>query len=322
MNKIRDISLIVRLALSAVVTMFLAICYVLCFVKFDIVVRARGRIEPQDWVGIRPLMKGVVRSVLAQDGQTVKAGDILLTLDATELLASTAKTRQEIEGLQARLNQYRIRLGAARDDLSITRAAYGKISTEITDISMNARLLPVDSREIRLLIEDTLMVTSAIEKAEAELAAHEYYLEHSSIMAPCGGFVWGKDCRELEGRFVDAGELLFVIGSKEKWAVRGVVNEKDLPDVRVGRPARVFIDALFKTQNRVFTGRVAKVYSVAEEKEILKDKKAVVFEVLIAIDNAASGELRDLSPGMSATAEILIRRSDVVSFISRKVRRQ
>ncbi|MBE0433543.1 efflux RND transporter periplasmic adaptor subunit [candidate division WOR-3 bacterium] len=322
MSRIRDISLITRLTLSAVVILVLAVSFVFCFVKFDIVVRARGKIEPQDCVGIRPLIKGVIKAVLTDDGEAVNAGDILLTLDATELLASTDKVRQEVEGLQARLNQYRIKLGAAREDLSITRAAYKNISAEISETPINTDLFPTDSREIRLLIEDTVMVMNAIGRAKAELAASNHFLEHSSLIAPCSGVIWGKDIKKLEGTCVDAGELLFAIGSNEKWVVRGVVSEKDVPDVQIGQPARVFIDALPYTKYKVFTGSVAKVYSVAEEKEILKNKKAIIFEVLIAIDDAALDGGCNLSPGMSATAEILVKKADLVSFMSRKMRRQ
>ncbi len=55
-----------------------------CFGKVDIVASASGKILPSGRTKvIQPFETGVVRAIHVHDGQTVKAGDVLIELDPT-----------------------------------------------------------------------------------------------------------------------------------------------------------------------------------------------------------------------------------------------
>jgi hemolysin D len=94
-------------------TIMLVFCVALAWAWFgqiDIVASAQGRIVPSDRVKvIQPLEIGVVRTLLVEDGQKVKAGDVLLEIDPTI---------NEAEARQARRD-----LGATRLDIARLRAA-------------------------------------------------------------------------------------------------------------------------------------------------------------------------------------------------------
>jgi hemolysin D len=78
--------------------------------QIDIVASAQGRIVPSDRVKVIQAMEiGVVRSFLVEDGQKVKAGDVLLEIDPTI---------NEAEARQARRD-----LGTTRLDIARLRAA-------------------------------------------------------------------------------------------------------------------------------------------------------------------------------------------------------
>ena len=96
-----------------------------CLGKVDIIASASGRVVP---VGkskvVQPLDTGVVTRILVADGDHVKAGDLLVELDRTEVEADRDRFRRDL--LRARLDLARTRglanaLIEIRQDLIVER---------------------------------------------------------------------------------------------------------------------------------------------------------------------------------------------------------
>ncbi|WP_027821032.1 HlyD family type I secretion periplasmic adaptor subunit [Paraburkholderia bannensis] len=65
-----------------------AVVLIVCFAKLDIVATASGKLVPNAKVKIiQPAITGVVREIAVQDGQRMKAGDLLVKLDTTQAAA-------------------------------------------------------------------------------------------------------------------------------------------------------------------------------------------------------------------------------------------
>jgi hemolysin D len=78
----------------------------------DIVASATGKIVPTGRVKlVQPFETGVVRAIQVQDGQSVKAGDLLIELDPTASLAERDHLRDDL--LAERLNIARLRAAIA-----------------------------------------------------------------------------------------------------------------------------------------------------------------------------------------------------------------
>jgi hemolysin D len=99
-------------------TIILLFCAALVWAWFgtiDIVASATGKILPGGRVKvIQPFETGVVRSIRVQDGQTVKAGDVLIELDPTTNEAERDHLRNDL--LAERLNIARLRAALAGGD--------------------------------------------------------------------------------------------------------------------------------------------------------------------------------------------------------------
>ncbi len=68
-----------------------------CFAKMDIVVSAQGKVIPSGKSKVlQSLEPGVVRSIAVRDGQSVKAGDVLLELDPTSTGADRNRLQREL----------------------------------------------------------------------------------------------------------------------------------------------------------------------------------------------------------------------------------
>lgn len=71
------------------------------FGKVDIVATASGKIIPNDRIKvIQPLETAQVKAIAVQDGQSVKAGDLLVELDATTAQADTDRSRVDWQQTQ------------------------------------------------------------------------------------------------------------------------------------------------------------------------------------------------------------------------------
>ena len=83
------------------------------FGRIDIVATAQGRIVPNDRTKtVQPIETATVRKILVSDGQRVKAGDVLIELDAT--MAQADKER-----VQGELGAARLQVSRGRSMLSI-----------------------------------------------------------------------------------------------------------------------------------------------------------------------------------------------------------
>lgn len=82
---------------------------------FEEVIQAEGTLKTSGYIQIKPQTSGIVSKVLVKEGDTVKAGDLLFTLENQEELAelNTAKEDLKLATIQAQRYQYFARVGAA-----------------------------------------------------------------------------------------------------------------------------------------------------------------------------------------------------------------
>lgn len=98
--------------------------------RVDIVASATGKIVPGGRTKlIQPFETGVVRAIRVRDGQSVKAGDVLIELDPT--MTEADQERQKSELLAAELDAARLRAALAADPLAAFRAPQNASAAEI-----------------------------------------------------------------------------------------------------------------------------------------------------------------------------------------------
>jgi hemolysin D len=95
--------------ISCVIMLFLASTVIwACVGSVDIIATASGKIIPTERTKvIQPLESGVVRAIHVQDGQHVKAGDVLIEIDTT--ISAAERDRLKNEYVQAALDAARLK---------------------------------------------------------------------------------------------------------------------------------------------------------------------------------------------------------------------
>lgn len=93
---------VLRMASLGICVMTLVAIVFAYFAQMDIVVSTQGRVIPSGKSKVmQPLETGIVRTIAVRDGQSVKAGDVLLELDATNTDADRSRIQREVWESQA-----------------------------------------------------------------------------------------------------------------------------------------------------------------------------------------------------------------------------
>jgi membrane fusion protein, multidrug efflux system len=187
--------------------------------------RAVGLLTPKDEARLSFKIGGLIESIRVEEGQSVKAGDVLAVLKPTEVNASLEQARQAA--------------AKARRDLDRGNAllADGVASLE--------------------QVQD---LTTAFHVASAAQSSAEFNAAHARIVAPSSGVVLRKLAEADE--LVQAGQPVVVLGGANRgWIVRTGLADRDVVRIRVGDAARIEFDAW---PGQSFSGRVSNIASAAD----------------------------------------------------------
>ncbi|HEY9509821.1 MAG TPA: efflux RND transporter periplasmic adaptor subunit [Verrucomicrobiae bacterium] len=205
---------------------------------------------------VAPRFAGWVRTLQVNfTGQPVAKGDPLFTVYSPELF--TAENDYLLAWKNSRLTNTPATIQESARDL-------------LTTAKRKLELLQVGDQEISALEQSG--------RASDEL----------QIRAPASGHVITKNA--IEGQAFNAGETLYVIEDLHHLWIRAAVYESDLPQIKVGQPARVIFPAL---NNKTFESSVSFIYPHIDP----QTRRA---EVRLELDNPR----HEIRPDMWADVEI------------------
>ncbi len=139
------------------------------------------------------------------------------------------------------------------------------------------------------------------EKLERMLAGSVIYATKPGLVvyADTSGGRWSSGDPIQEGTTIRENQTILTIPNLNTLAARVNVHETDIEKVKVGQKARITVEAL---QGSSLTGKVERISPMASSENRWLNPDVIVYETDIALDQAMPG----LTPGMSATAEIIV----------------
>lgn len=186
---------------------------------------AVGLLTPKDEARLSFKVGGLIDSIAVEEGQKVRAGQVLAILKPAEINSA--------------LEQARAATAKARRDLDRSKALLmDGVATE----------------------EQTQDLATAFRVASAAQESAEFNARHARIVAAAPGVVLRKLAEANE--LVQPGQTVIVLGGSVRgWIVRVGLADKDAVRTRLGDAARIEFDAW---PGRVFAGRVSNVASAAD----------------------------------------------------------
>ena len=262
------------------------------------VISASGEIQAKTRINIGTTIGGEIKSIPVKDGQDVKKGDVLVTLDRVRLGQAVAQARAAVDG--ARRDQARLEAAMETAESTFKRQDSLRHDGLISDEAWRQAKLAKDSAELSYQTAQ-----AQVAQAVANLGQVEDSLNKGELRAPIDGKVTSLKAEmgemAIPGQSNLPGATLMIISDMHELMAEVKVNESEVVRLHPGQEAQVAVDSL---PGRVFDG---KVYEVATGSEGGVGQDANMYKVKVAL--AMSGpDIGVLRPGMSARAVILSRK--------------
>jgi len=279
----------------------------------EAIVSASGKIQPKRQVNISATTMGRVTRLAVQEGQRVKAGQFLLEIDPRSLAgqmergeASVAAARSALQQATTAVDQARANLELAQQTLKRQRdlAKDGLTPREALERAQND--VVVREADLKARQQDVQTREQQIRQEQAGLATTQYNLSQVTIASPMDGIVTRRNIEEGEnvvvGTMNNAGTVLLTVADMSEIQAEIEVDETDIPNVIIGQPAVITIDAV---PDRMFKGRVtdignSPIQAAAQTTNTTGQRQATNFKVVVTIDDPVP----DVRPGFTCTAEI------------------
>ena len=252
-------------------------------------VNASGRIQPEVEVKISATSSAWIDSITVNEGDNVKKGQHLISLDRKQLLANYNAATSSVRSGEARLRQ--------------ERANRKRIET-MYDQNM------ASDQELEAALASYEIANSQLEQAKANLESRKDDLDKARIVAPQAGTVTSinKEVGDLAVGGMFQADVLMTVSDLSKMEVIVDVNENDVISVALGDTTEIEIDAF---QDTVFYGIVTEIAHKAQSTAMGSQEQVTNFVVKIMMINVPAG----IRPGMSATANIVTDKKENVLAI-------
>ncbi|MBW3571660.1 MAG: HlyD family secretion protein [Gemmatimonadetes bacterium] len=288
----------VSITLSVIGLLILTGVLVSMLVTMDVTVKSAGVLEPVSVWPIRAQAAGPVHEVLVRSGDTVKAGDVVIRLDALALetqlaqleaqhaaaridrdrsLAGTPMERRQQQerrdAAQARLTRARAVLmqrmvehgfGTNADSLLAAWRPSGHVMLDqaVGDVRAAEADIRLNSTETDMLALrgfDERRAATEMERLQAQIREVRERIDRTTIAAPSDGVVLTEQVERLAGAYVREGETLMEVGELGEWRVTMLVPERDVHKISLGDRVRLEVQAFGQRDRRQLEGRVSHV---------------------------------------------------------------
>ncbi len=255
-----------------------------------ITVTATGKIQPTTQVDVSSEMSGIIRRVTVDSNSQVKKGDVLAELDTVRVEAQLARARAVVQSANAKVADARATL--AERKLALARAE----TLRQKGVSAGQDLDTARAAHARAEAGVAAALAEA-SVAEADLVLRQTDVGQSRIVSPVDGVVLKRSAEpgQTVASSLQAPILFTIAEDLTRMQVEADIDEADIGLVKSGQKASFTVDA--------YPGRSFPAETGTIEFSPQTTDNVVTYKAVLIVDN------KDLSlrPGMTATAEIIVR---------------
>ena len=224
---------------------------------------------------------GIVREVLAQEGDTVTKGQVLARQEDDD-------ARLALKTAEAELSQSRSQIALTQVNVASAEREYGRLlplapSNFVARQKLDQAQDAIKQAEAQLVADKTAVVTS-----EAEVAQARYNLDLTVIRAPVDGVIARRYANPGAGASTLNVSNMFDLMPRTGRIVRAEIIENALPYVFVGQDVEMSPEA---DATKVYRGRVLRRAGVFGARKLQSDdpnerSDERVVEVVVSADTA------------------------------------
>ena len=321
------------------------------FAKIDEVVLAPGELQPLG--AERPVkapFAGVIKDIVAKEGQKVNAGDTLLRFDAdvsrkrketleTQIKLERKRFEEESRAVEARKRGVVERLNGINRSLNTESSIYTNIiplaeigamqltellrqRNKVEQLESEAQVVKADLEEVEAqlnkLKQESLREISELERQMVEV---EDTITKEKLSAPIAGIVYGM-IPSSAGYAASAGETLVKVVPGGEIEAKIYITNQDVGFMKPGMKAQIRVDAFPYTQFGSITGSLKSVGTLPLEPD--QQNPMPRFPAYVKIDKdylEKDGEKYEISAGQSVQVNLILRDKRVISLLTDAVQK-
>ena len=294
------------------------------------VVSGTGQVKPKTIVNVGANVMGRVTHFYVKEGDTVKKGQTVATIENVQQKANVAGQEAAISAAKTDINSYIAAEKTAEANVERAKAdlEQKKLDWDRAQSLFKAGIMARQDFDSKKAAYDTDVATVAQMQAQlnqskaqtdsarghlqtqvATLRANQDMLEKTIAIAPFDGIVTNMPVKEGEtvvtGIQNTAGSTLMTLADMSVITAEVKVDETDIVNIKDGQPADVLVDAI---PGKVFKGHVTLVgdqallrsTGIATSQSTTGTEEAKDFKVVVTLDESSD----QLRPGLSTTAKI------------------
>jgi hemolysin D len=199
---------------------------------------------------------------------------------------------------------------AARKDVEIAQFNRDRAQSELTKATRDIANLVISER--KSVLDRLIAAQSRAAEAQKNIDKFEAQTTRTEIRAPIAGVVQNLSIHTIGGVVSPQKDLMTLVPLDSSLRVEAMVNNQDIGFIHPGQIASVKIDSFPFTTYGFIEGSVLTV-----SQDSILAQNAYVFPVQLSLartDMLAGGRVVPLTPGMTVSAEIKVRKRRIIDF--------
>jgi HlyD family secretion protein len=263
-------------------------------------VNATGRIQPKTQVRISADVSAKIMALHVEEGDWVEEGQLLVELDRERYEAAVERAEANVRSARADAKLVQQNMLKAEKDYDRARDVVARQLESQSVLDANEAAYQVEIARYESAQDQIAQAQAALKEANDALAK-------TTIYAPMSGTI--SDLNKEQGEIAIGSQfqedIILVVADLTEMEAQVNVDENDIVNVQIGQYAEIEVDALF---GETLTGTVYEIANTANTGEQGTQNQKTEFEVKISI----VGEISQLRPGMTASADISTKAKDDV----------
>jgi len=281
---------------------------------------ADGTVEAEQEQSVFSEVSGTIKSVNVKVGDTVKKGDVLMTLDTSKLMQSLQQAKYQLMVDQDALNDLKAS-GSTSIDANLERAtsAYDRAKLAysnnqilydegaISESDLNQSKASMESAYSEFVSasdkKSSTSVKSETDKLSAKIKLNQLTIDSIiatsdtyDVIATMDGLV--TSAQDTLGKSVNMGESLATISNLDNLVISSMISEYDIPQIQLGQSVNI---TTLGNESTVYEG---KVLTIAPTGETVDGEVLVEVKVSIVTPDAR------LKPNFTTNLEIIVQQQE------------
>lgn len=215
---------------------------------------ATGTVRARTIATLSSKVLGYVQQVNAREGEHVRAGQLLIVIEARDLDAAWRKAELGRSEVQASIPEADYSMAGAKANLELAQVTFKRVQDLAAKKSVTTQEFDEASARVKaaqasydMARSRRTQLDSRLAQAEQEIRTANIAREYAKIAAPFAGLVTARNVEA--GNLATPGAPLLTLEQEGAYRLEASVDESKVPAVRLGQTVEVALDAIARKVN-------------------------------------------------------------------------